>query len=261
MAVCLALYALGVSLESRPHAGASPLITISIAFGALATLIFLGDLILLGRKELQRRRALEEPFPEYGALDYQPELQKAIHAYVNAQNHITDATSRTSGVFAKNQGLNSQEGANECGAAAEELCREYEQWLPEMGKNGEIARVCLKGFVKTLAKPSSKADLDELLKLRESTRGARRGTVQHLHAIKEGRKTTSQLRQKNLSRSLNESSVRLEAHLEDATKVVHLTAKAFAVAERQMTRRLFWYSVRTRLAPSSGKQDANDLSS
>lgn len=261
MAVSLALYALGVSLESRPHAGASPLIPISIALGVLATLIFVGDLMLLGRKELQRRQALKAPFPEFGALDYQPEFVKAVQSYVDAEKHITAATTRTSGVFVRNQALNSQKQADECGAAAKELCGEFEKWLPALRQNGEIARACLKGSIKTSLKLATKADSNALLRLRESTRGARRSTSQYLQAIKDLTKTTRQLRQRNLSRSLNESSVRLEAHLEDATEVVRGTTRGFAAAERQMTRRLFWYSVRARLAPSTWRKDANDLSS
>jgi hypothetical protein len=98
MAVSLAFYALGVSLESRPQAGASPLIPISIALGSLATLIFLGDVIYHARKELRQRRALKEPPPAFGTFDYGPEFQNAIQRYVQAEEQITDATHHTSEV-------------------------------------------------------------------------------------------------------------------------------------------------------------------
>lgn len=243
-------------MESRPHASASPFVAISIAVGVIATLIFLGDLAYLGRKEVRRRRALEKPPPEFGLLDYEPEYLRAIQGYVDAEKHIADATMQASKVFATNQALNSQEEADECGAAAQRLSGEYEQWLPEMRKNGEIARACLRGYLKLASKPSSKADADELLALRESTRGARRGTTLYLHAIKGGRDTTRQLREKNLSRSLNESSVRLEEHLADAIGIVRSTTKWLAAAERQMTRGLFWYTARVRLARLRGKKQA-----
>lgn len=253
MALSLALYALGVSLESRPNAGASPLIAISIAFGVLATVIFLGDLGYLARKEIQRRRASRKPFPEYGALDYGPEFVNAVEGYVGAQEHITDATTRTSEAFEKNQALESQQEADECGAAADLLSSEFEKWLPEMDKNGEVARVCLKGYLTIVSRPATDADEAELRGLRESARGARISTTQYLHTLKGARKTVKILRSRNLSRSLNESSVRLEARLEEAIEIVQATARGFAVAERHITRRLRWYSVRARIAPSMGR--------
>lgn len=247
MAVSLALYALGVSLESRPDAGTSPLIPISIAFGALATLIFLGDSIFLAWKEIQRRRALEQPSPEYGELDYGPEFQNAVQRYVQAEAKINDATDRTSEAFQKNLPLDTQQKAEKCGAAAQQLCQEFEQRLPEMRESGEISRICLKGFLK-VSEVATKADADELLALRENTRRARKSTTGYRHAMKGTRKVAKQMRLSNRSRSLNESSVQLQACLDDAIKVARATIRGFAGAERQMTRRLFWYSVRSRLA-------------
>jgi hypothetical protein len=260
MAVSLALYALGVSLESRPDAGASPLIPISIALGVLATLIFLGDLIYLARQEFQRRRALEQPSPEFGELDYGPEFQNAVRRYVQAESQITDATDHTSEVFQRSQPLDSQQKADECGTAAQQLCQEFERRLPEMRESGEISRTCLRGVLKA-SQVATKADADELLTLRERTRGARRGTAQYLHAMKGARKTAKQLRDSNRSRSLNEASVQLQARLDEAIKVARATVRGFAAAERQMTRRLLWYSVRARLTPSTASGASKDLSS
>ena len=45
MAAAIALYALGVALESKPHAPSSALMTAAFGLGAFASLIFAGDLL------------------------------------------------------------------------------------------------------------------------------------------------------------------------------------------------------------------------
>lgn len=248
MAVSIALYALGVSLESKPHAGSSALVPLAIGFGSLATLIFAGDLAYLVRRDLQRRRALRAPPREYGALDYEPEFIAAVQRYTASEVEIAAAVTRTGEVFEKNRGMASQAQADECGNTCQELCEAYARLLPDMSENGEIARQCLKGFLK-VSRPTSQADIDALRGLRSTTRGARTSTTGYLRAIKGLRKTTLTLRKKNLSRSLNESASRLQEHLKDGAGVVRKTAKGFRAAERHITRRLFWYSLRGHLRP------------
>lgn len=247
MAAAIALYALGVSLESRPQAPSAALMVSAICLGGLASLIFGGDLCWLARREVQRRRALRTPRTEYGELDYQPEFMSAMTRYLEAQQQITDATSRTGEVFTRHSKLSSQGQADECGKAAQELCDVYARLLPVMSEDGTIARRCLKGFLK-VSRPTTTEDMAALRGLRDSTRGARRSTQGFLRAIREGRKITLGLRKKNIARSLNESTTNLQRHLKDAAEVVHGTAKWLRAAERHMSRRLMWYSARNRLS-------------
>jgi hypothetical protein len=248
MAVSLALYAFGVSLESRPHAGSSALVPLAIGFGSLATAIFAGDLAYLVVKARQRRRALRAPPREYGALDYEPEFTAAIDRYNAAQGEITSATARTGEAFEKNKGLASQAQADECGNACLELCEVYARLLPEMSENGEIAMRCLGGFLK-VSRPTTQADIDALRGLRATTHETRESIAGYLRSVKHSRKTTLALRKKNLSRSLNESAKRLQGHLKDSAGVARATARGYRAAELRMTRRLLWYSVRGRLRP------------
>jgi hypothetical protein len=176
MAVSLALYALGVSLESKPHAGSSALVPLAIGFGSLATLIFAGDLVYLARRDLRRRRALRAPPMEYGALDYEPEFLAASERYNTVQGEITVAAVRAGETFAANQELTSQQQADECATTSQELCDTLERLLPIMSESGEVARQCLKGYLQT-ARPADAAERDALRELRQITRNARASTL------------------------------------------------------------------------------------
>jgi hypothetical protein len=173
IAVAIALYALGVSLESRPGAGSSALIPLSVGLGSLATLIFAGDLAFLARREIRRRRALRAPPREYGQLDYEPEFTAAVERYNAAQAEIGAATNRTATVFDKNQDMTSQAQADECGDACQALNEVFARVLPEMGENGEVARQCLNGYLR-VTRPTSRAELDELRGLRRVAQEARK---------------------------------------------------------------------------------------
>jgi hypothetical protein len=249
MAAAIALYALGVALESKPHAPSSALMASAIGLGAFASLIFAGDLVYLARKERQRRRALRGPPAEYGALDYEPEFTKASARYTDAQRQIAEATTRTGEVFARNQEMESQAQADECGNAAQQLCEIHERLLPEMSESAEIARQCLRGFLK-VSRPANDGDRDALRELRSITQDTRKATTGYLRSMKGAKKTTARLRKKNLSRSLNESAHRLQGHLRDSIVIVRRTIRGFRAAERQMTRRLTWYAVLARLPHS-----------
>lgn len=246
MAVSLALYALGVSLESKPHAGSSALVPLAIGFGSLATLIFAGDLVYLARRDLRRRRALRAPAREYGALDYEPEFLAASERYNAAQVEITAAAVRAGETFAANNELTSQQQADECARTSQQLCDTLERLLPTMSESGEVAGQCLRGHLRT-ARPANAAERDELRELRQTTRGARASTGGYLRALKSTKRTTVRLRKRNLSRSLNESANRLQGHLKQTIRIVRVTARGFRAAEWQMTRRLTWGSALARL--------------
>lgn len=183
VAVSIALYALGLSLESKPKAGSSALVPIAVGFAGVATLIFLGDLAYLTRREMRRRHALRTPRREYGKLDYQPEFMNAAQRYGDAQQQITDETSRAAEIFVKNQTLTSQAQADESASAAERLSTAYEQLLPAMSENGQVMRDCLGGLLKTM-RPATEGDIDALRELQRSTRGAREGTASYLRSIR-----------------------------------------------------------------------------
>ncbi len=245
IAVSIALYALGLSLESKPKAGHSALVPIALVFAGVATLIFLGDLAYLGRRELRRRRASRAPRKEYGQLDYGPEFNQAAQRYSEAQQRITEKTVQTAAIFGKNQMLTSQAQADESAKAAEQLCATYEELLPVMRENGEIMRECLPGLLKQL-RPTSAAERDAVRELLSSTRGAREGTVGYLRSMRGAKRTTARLRKRNFSASLNESSTRLRGQLKGATRTVRRTIRVFRAAEWRMMRRLLWYSLRRR---------------
>jgi hypothetical protein len=244
MAVSIALYALGLALESRPRAGSSALIPIAIGFGCIATLIFLGDLVYLGRKEMQRRRALRAPRKVFGRLDYEPEFIAATGRYADALRQITEATTRYTAVFARNQTLASQAQADECAAAARELCDAYKEQSPLMKDSGEVARQCLTGFLNA-SRISSDKDRDDFRTLRETTKTARVSTVGLLGSTRGSKKSTARLRKQNFSLSLNELAIRLRGHLTDSTRVLRIVIRGQRKANRQMSRRLSWYSVRS----------------
>ena len=243
MAVAIALYALGVSLESRPHAGSSALVPVAIGFGSLATLIFAGDLVFLARRNIRQRRALRAPRVEYGTFDYEPEFLRANDLYLDAQNQITSAMSNSTEIFTKNIGLSSQAEADECADASRRLSKVYARLLPVMGENGEIARQCLRGFLR-VSRPTTGGERDSLRGLLTSTRQARKSTRGYLRSIRDTRRSIRRLRKQNISRSLNESASELQSDLKDATKIVRETIRGLRVAERQMIRRLSWYWVR-----------------
>ena len=198
MAVAIALYALGVSLESRPHAGSSALVPLAIGFGSLATLIFAGDLVYLVRRDLRQRRALRAPRVEYGALDYEPEFIKANDLYLDAQQQITSAMSSSTEIFTKNIGLTSQAQADECGSASKHLSDVYGRLLPVMSENGEIARQCLRGFLR-VSRPTTEGERDALRRLLTSTREARKSNRGYLWSIRGSKRSTRRLRKRNIS--------------------------------------------------------------
>jgi hypothetical protein len=243
MAAAIALYALGVALESKPHAPSSALMASAIGLGAFASLIFAADLVYLARRERRRRRALQEPRREFGRLDYVPELTKASGRYANALQQITDELGRTTEVFTRNRDLTSQDQAVESAEAATQLCQAYEQSLPIVSESGEVATECLKGFLKT-SRPANAQDIEALRTLRGQIRKARVSTAGYLRSLREGKRTTSQLRKKNFSLSLNESARQLEGQQQAAARPIRTIVRGFKSAERQMTRRLIWYSTR-----------------
>ena len=246
VAVSIALYALGVSLESKPGAASSALVPIAIGFGSLATLIFVGDLVYLARREGRRRRALRAPRKAFGSLDYQPEYTRATERYIEAQQQIADTMTSAAVVFTKNPSLASQDQANAVGKATHGVCEAYEQYLPVMKESGEIARQCLAGFLKT-SRVEIEADRQALRDLRGHAKAARMSTTGYLRSTRDGKRSTATLRKKNISQSLNEPAIRLERHQGDATRTVRSVIRGMRSAERQMSRRLFWYSVRSRL--------------
>jgi len=252
MAVSVALYALGVSLQSRPHAGSSALIPIAIVFGSVATLIFACDVAYLIRRDVQRRRALRTPPAAYGRLDYVPEFTSASQRYVDAQGKISEATANTAEVFRKNQAMTSQAEADECGRAAQQLSGVFAQLLPAMNENGKVARQCLRGLLRS-ERPANEKDAAGLRELRASTRYARTATSGYLDSIRQGREATLYLRKRNLSRSLNESVEVLEAQLKEAAEIARVTVRGFRAAERHMTRRLFSFRSRSLAAMARSK--------
>jgi hypothetical protein len=213
----------------------------SIAAAVFAFLILLGGGVRWVRLALARRRAARRSRTDYGMVDYLPEFMAAVRRYNGAQAAITKEMGSATEVFEKNENMSSQEEAAECAEAANGLSDTYEELLPVLAENSQIMDQCLRGFLK-IAKPTNAAEVQELRELHENVRYARQATAGYLRSIRSGKRTIAQLRGRNISASLNESSARQQRHLRDASRTIKHVVVQFRAAERRIGRRLIVYS-------------------
>jgi hypothetical protein len=196
-------------------------------------------------RAITARRASRPQSVEYGRLDYVPELNKSAARYGDALKQITDEMGRTTEVFDRNRELVSQEQAQESAAAASQLCETYERSIPIISESGTVLRECIRGALKS-EQPATVADIEAIRTLRGQTREARLSTAGYLRSLRGGKKTAAWLRRKNFSRSLNEAASRLQEQQHVAARTIHRIVRGLRAAERQMWRRLVWYSAVSR---------------
>ncbi len=253
MAVATALYALGLSFEANQKGSEVGLFRAAIGFGVVATIIFAGDLFLLGRAELLRRRSLRVPPLEFGTLDYVPEYVTAAQDYAAAQNRITAATEAAAAVFVtKGPALNQEPDHARRQALGGELADASRQVsaciaadVVVMRDRATVMRQCLLGLLRT-SSVQSDFDVQALRNLREQTAGLRRTTRGLRLSTKALRESTKELRKKNLTLTLNTATHLLIEHLDNYGKTVGKVERDLRRAEFEIGRKLLWLSVRRR---------------
>jgi len=98
LAVSVALYALGLTLQALDKDHGTQLIIVGVIIGVIATTIFVADLSYLGVGPLTRAWARRKPRLQLGLLDYLPESLKASAAITAALTRITKGMKKQTSV-------------------------------------------------------------------------------------------------------------------------------------------------------------------
>jgi len=201
VAVALALFSVGLALNANQGGSGDGIIKAAVGFGAFATLVFAGDLFLLGRREVRRRRARRIQPPKFGQLDYAPELAMAVQAYVAAQTEINIASQNAAAATAANAPLSDQARANAVAQAVEQLNDVMASSLTIMREKVVALRVCLLGVLGLPVR--TRADAEALAALRLPVLQAKEGTQSFRSSLPPLQRTMRGLRKSNHAVALN----------------------------------------------------------
>lgn len=254
MAAAIALWAVGLAIQATPRGDAGGLFLLAEIVAAAGTLLFVGDLALLGRSALAQRRAGRIARPLFGRFDYVPELTRAVGDYVGAQSTVNQAMNDANPVLQQHfsewvPGLSADQQqalVNQTAKVVTDVAKVVDTNLPVLKEKMAVIVQCQIGVAKT-AGLGSDADVKEFTSMRDAARLARKQTAAFGETLKVLRQTMLRTRKQNLGLTLNTATEEIVVELGDYRKVVAVFVRDSRIASVLMWRRLTWRSLRLRL--------------
>lgn len=254
IATAIALHALALTQDTVKAGSGDGWARWAVALALIATSIFAGDLVVLGGREVARRRAGRHPVAEFGVLDYMPEFTRAIQDYATAQGEINSATvsadalitNKTDELQAEHDPQRRQALGVEVGNACSALSELMHEKVSLMTEKATVIKQCLMGLVRT-SSLQTVGQVQEMVDSRAGTVKARQANVGLGAALAGAQTTFKDVRTMNLSLAINSASRRLMNDFGEYRKTVRTLSRDFRRAERIMGHRLLWASIRRRI--------------